>query len=354
MWEYSPDLDSYGTPMALMLLPHWTDGCIGSMEGLYFEASATTPYHFLNQNQLSERGSGAQRGLPYVGTPTREDFDLGIEHLQMLGVRYYMAYTPRMIGFARSHPELREIASSPQRCREELCPRGIEENPVRWVIFEVANSALVEGMRWEPVVLTGVGDGHTCDSVPLEEDPRGRRCEGWLDPAVEWYQDPSLWDVPLAEGGPSSWRRMRVEDWLDDPSALSARPLPRVEVTDVRQGRQSVSFRVDRVGVPVLVKVSYFPNWRAKGARGPWRVAPNSMVVVPTRHEVELYYGWEPVDVAGWVLTLAGAVAVYVAAHRGSARRHALSEERRSSVDHGDDEADARSTGALSASGAER
>ena len=40
--------------MALMLLPYWTDGCIGSMEGLYFESSATTPYHFLNQSELSE------------------------------------------------------------------------------------------------------------------------------------------------------------------------------------------------------------------------------------------------------------------------------------------------------------
>ena len=39
--------------MALMLLPHWTDGCIGSMEGLFFEASATTPFHFLTQVELS-------------------------------------------------------------------------------------------------------------------------------------------------------------------------------------------------------------------------------------------------------------------------------------------------------------
>ena len=36
-----------------MLLPFWTDGCIGSMEGLYFEASATTPFHFLNEAELS-------------------------------------------------------------------------------------------------------------------------------------------------------------------------------------------------------------------------------------------------------------------------------------------------------------
>ena len=43
LWEYQSErLGSYGTPMAPMLLPYWTDGCIGSMEGLYFEASATT------------------------------------------------------------------------------------------------------------------------------------------------------------------------------------------------------------------------------------------------------------------------------------------------------------------------
>ena len=36
LWEYDRDeLGSYGTPMAPMLLPYWTDGCIASMEGLY-------------------------------------------------------------------------------------------------------------------------------------------------------------------------------------------------------------------------------------------------------------------------------------------------------------------------------
>ncbi|MED5570611.1 MAG: hypothetical protein VYE12_04205, partial [Actinomycetota bacterium] len=44
LWENSPDNGQYGTTMALMLLPFWTDGCIGSMEALFFEASGTTPY----------------------------------------------------------------------------------------------------------------------------------------------------------------------------------------------------------------------------------------------------------------------------------------------------------------------
>jgi hypothetical protein len=54
LWENNPDNGQYGTTMALMLLPHWTDGCIGSMEGLFFEASGTTPYHFLTTAAMSE------------------------------------------------------------------------------------------------------------------------------------------------------------------------------------------------------------------------------------------------------------------------------------------------------------
>ena len=57
------------------------------------------------------------------------------------------------------------------------------------------------------------------------------------------------------------------------------------------QTDSSISFHVSRVGTPVLVKVSYFPNWHANGADGPWRVTPNLMVVVPTSHDVTLTYG---------------------------------------------------------------
>ncbi|HEY2215460.1 MAG TPA: hypothetical protein VGH31_10415, partial [Acidimicrobiales bacterium] len=33
MWQYDPSLGRFGTTMALMLLPYWSNGCIGSMEG---------------------------------------------------------------------------------------------------------------------------------------------------------------------------------------------------------------------------------------------------------------------------------------------------------------------------------
>ena len=70
-------------------------------------------------------------------------------------------------------------------------------------------------------------------------------------------------------------------------------------------GVSKVSFHVSRVGVPVVVRVSYYPRWHASGASGPWRVSPNLMVVVPTARDVTLTYGADATNEVGIALTLA-------------------------------------------------
>jgi hypothetical protein len=78
----------------------------------------------------------------------------------------------------------------------------------------------------------------------------------------------------------------------------------------VRTTDHSVSFHVSRTGVPVMVKTSYFPNWTASGANGPWRATPNFMVVVPTSHEVRLDYSTTTAEYLGRVGTVAGVFGV--------------------------------------------
>ena len=272
MWEHEEQHDRYGTPMALMLLPYWTDGCIGSMEGLYFEASATTPYHFLNQDELSTAPSNAQRDLPYgPGAPTKDEFDTGIRHLQMLGVKYYMAISTPMIDLGRTNPNLTEVASS---------------GP--WVVFEVADSELVTPLTAEPAVVEGASAGGST----------------WLNDTVSWYLDPQRWGVPLAASGPPEWQRIQPGD------VPATRPVGTTAVSNVSTSTDSISFDVTEVGVPVLVKASYFPNWKVSGADGPYRVSPNLMVVIPTSNHVSLHYGWTDVDLLGWALTLLGMIGV--------------------------------------------
>lgn len=267
MWEYEEQHDRYGTPMALMLLPFWTDGCIGSMEGLYFESSATAPYHWLNADDLSTAPSNPQRDLPYVpGAPTQRDFDRGVDHLQMLGVRYYMAISSQMIERAGANAALSRVA---------------ESGP--WVIYEVADSELVTPMANQPAVLDGVSGS-----------------QAWLDAMVPWYIDPSKWRVPLAAGGPPEWQRIGVGE---DPAVIPVEP---TGVTGISTDTDRISFDVSRIGTPVLVKVSYFPNWKVSGAEGPWRVSPNLMVVIPTSEHVTLEFGSTWVEYLGWAITLLG------------------------------------------------
>ena len=298
LWEYGAGrLGSYGTPMAPMLLPYWTDRCIGSMEGLYFEASATTPYHFLMQSELSAAPSRAQRDLPYSGL----DVARGTEHLRAMGVRYYMAFSEDALRQARAVPGLAEVASS---------------GP--WVVFEVAQSAPVTGLARLPVVVDGVG----------------RSSDSWLEGSVGAFLAEGS-DAPLlAADGPSEWPRMALPvtqeesgagggSGNDVPREQVMRRLaevlpgaaPRVDVvpavvSDVVRRDHSISFSVDRVGAPVLVHTSYFPNWSASGAEGPYRVTPNLMVVVPTGTEVRLDYGHSAVEWIALVITLGGLVAV--------------------------------------------
>ena len=282
LWEYSSDLNDYGTPMALMLLPHWTDGCIGSMEGLYFEASSTTPFHFLMQSELSQGPSRAQRDMPYRDL----DVDAGVEHLQLMGVRYYLARSPEAKAAAAANPELVEVAA---------------DGP--WIVYEVAGADVVEPLGFEPAVTTASEAQDEWLGCSEGEPP----CPG---AALDWFQDPARWDVALAADGPEEWQRLAPGD-VPEP-----RPVTPAAVSDVEIGDTSVSFTVDRPGTPVLVKMSYFPNWTVSGADGPYRVAPNLMVVVPTDTEVRLTYGRTGVDLGAALLTLVGLAGVVALARR--------------------------------------
>ena len=302
LWENNSATNAYGTTMGLMLLPFWTDGCIGSMEGLFFEASGTTPYHFIAAAAMSKQSSNPVRELRYDDN----DAQRGVRYLRELGVRYFLGFTPEAVAAARGVDGLVEVASA---------------GP--WRVFEVEGTELVVPLDVQPV-----------DVEHRPGDPRER----WLEVGTSWFQNPGDWAARPVDGGPDSWQRVgavvdearreglpgeswRSVDVVVPSEGIEPVRLPNVEVSDVVVGRESVSFSVDRTGVPVLVRVSYFPNWRADGALGPWRAAPNMMVVVPTERDVRLEFGPSLRDRASYATTFAGAIVLSAVGIRARRRR---------------------------------
>jgi phosphomannomutase len=286
MWEYEPELDQMGTPDALMLLPYWTNGCIGSQEGLYYESSATTAYHFLNAAELSDKPSDPVRSLDYPSAP---DVAEGVQHLQMLGVKYFMALTPDVQAQADADSDLQLVDTVGPFPVTYTTGSTSTAQQRTWKIYEVQNSALVTPLLYQPVVMTGVTQGG----------------QAWLTASASWYLDPTRWSVYEAASGPKDWARVS-----STTTVLPRTALPPVQVSNIREGTQSISFDVDQTGVPVLIKTSYFPNWTASGAGRVYRVTPNLMVVVPTKNHVTLDYGYTPIDWTGFLLSLLGLVGV--------------------------------------------
>jgi len=287
LWENSPDNGQYGTTMALMLLPFWTDGCIGSMEALFFEASGTTPYSFLATAAMSKQSSNPVRELRYVDN----NASVGVRHLQDLGVKYAMVRTEEAKVEARQQPELTLVASS---------------GP--WEVFEVTGAEIVVPLDVQPVVVNSRA---------------GDQRERHLELGTSWFQNPTDWAALPADDGPASWQRIdavvdvsrqegvpggpgRRVDIVVPGEPIERVELPSIEVSNVVISQDSIEFDVDQVGVPVLIRVSYFPNWSVTGADAVYRVAPNAMVVVPSSEHVSLSFGRTGLDWVTVLLSLAG------------------------------------------------
>jgi hypothetical protein len=178
LWENNSSNSEYGTTMALMLLPHWTDGCIGSMEGLFFEATASTNYHFITAAAVSESSSNPVRQLRY----TNNDAEIGVRHMQDLGVRYLMVRTDAAKAEAAINEGLEFLALSGT-----------------WEIYEVRDSNIVEALDVEPVVVS-----QSVDDWYKPGDDRERN----LELGTSWFQNRATWPAIPVDEGPEQWQRV--------------------------------------------------------------------------------------------------------------------------------------------------
>ena len=280
-YEFEP-LSRFGSLYDLQLLPSETDGCISVVNGLV-TGSPVSNLQFVAESSWSIRPERYFPDLPYEAGP---DLDVGVRYMRELGASYFLTIEASIADGARQTEGLQEVGT--------VGP---------WVLFRVEGARLVEPLAAQPIVDTALDAKDT-----------------WADASMQWFiaTDPSL--RRFSPAGPSTWQRARWQD-AGAPLPAGAEGDASVQVTDVVVGDESVRFHVDKVGVPMVVRMSWYPTWQAQGADGPWRVAPNWMVVVPTSNDVVLQVESGAMETFASVVTvlgllLAGALAVYPVVRR--------------------------------------
>lgn len=270
---------SYGGSYALSVMPYWTNGCISALTGLLTESSATALY-----SQYTIFIMSAQPAIPALPpgpiTPSY-DFTKAATQLQELGVKYVVTYSAQSAKQARHYPGLEQVAVVPR-----TGPHNTPQNS-QWRIFEFKHSATVSALSYSPAVYTGKLTYRTA--------------------GINWWSQQSNYSTVLARSGPQSWPRTSSD------IKLPHKPLPSQHISAVNVQPDSVSFHVSKLGVPVQVRVSYFPNWTAGTTGQIYQATPNMMIVVPTSHNVKMVYGSAPPVVFATVVSWATLVISIIA-----------------------------------------
>ena len=282
-WESNSELNKYGTPMSPMLIPYWTEGTHESMEGLYFESSLTTPFHFINHSEMSYKPSNPIPGLQYHTF----DMERGLSHMDVYGVEYYVSFTPEAASKAAQTDGFEQIAVT---------------EPFH--IFRLPETELVIPATHQPSVYEVPDRGLLAALIGSETvtGADGEPLPSFHDLSLEWYEDVENMQRWVVADGPEEWPRIET---LDDRPDVPL-DVPADAVSDIEVDNHRVSFTTEAIGIPHLIKISYFPNWTATGAEGPWRASPSLMVVVPTDSEVVIEFQDTWAETGGKVLTLGG------------------------------------------------
>ena len=246
MWEPNSDMNKYGTPMTLMTIPYFTEHT--SMEGLYFDSSITTPFHFISVSGLAKRPSNPVGGLSYINN----QFDQGVEHLNHLGVDYFISYTEEIESKAMDSEKLILLFSSEP-----------------FSVFKV-NSSKVELIYQDIKIFSKAS---TQDGI-LSSILRDTDINNFFDKAYESFNELD---------------KKRVIEVSNGMNIVSSKKND-LQITDLNITNNKISFFTDSPGELHLIKVSYFPNWKITNGKGPFRTSPSFMSVIPDNKYVEITF----------------------------------------------------------------
>jgi 6-pyruvoyl-tetrahydropterin synthase-like protein len=248
-----------------------------TLEGVYNQASLQTHAVYFLASELDATSPNPFRKREY----SQFDTESALRHLRLFGVGQVVALSDRLVASLDARPEARRVARVPP-----------------YSVYDIE----------------GAGGGYV---EPLAFVPVRSSWRGWRDKSYRWFTRKPLSGAHLVFTDDPRFTLTEKDEWLAPPEV----PLPGGVQAQAKVEDEAITVTTNRVGHPLLVKVSYHPRWKAEGADGPYLVSPALMMIVPRQTTVRLTYARTMADHLGLLLTGIALVAGTAVFARRRARR---------------------------------
>jgi tol-pal system protein YbgF len=267
VYEHSSSHNSAGTPRAFESLPLFSGR--STLEGIYMQSSVSSPFVFYIQSEISKEISCP---LPDYGC-SKLDLDDGIRHLQMFNVRDFIVV---------SHEVKSEIKKYPEFILRESIP---------------------------PYELYELSTNENKYVTPLRNEPVLYQTHQWKRVSYRWFKNGQINDVHLVfteKPGEADRKRFKTIVLGDDLPLLPKIPIETTCHVDEEIREEEISIKTDCIHQPLLIKITYHPNWKVEGADKVYLASPSFMLIFPDRENVRLSFSKTEKEYAGIFLTLTG------------------------------------------------
>ncbi len=249
-YEHSMRHQGAGTVRAFENLPLFSGR--STLEGVYIQGSLSVPFIFYVQSEMSQKPSTPIPDYNY----SRFNLIKAHEHLKLFNVGEVILVEPDTIGAARRSP---------------LFDFAYRAGPYEVYRVEGNTGKYVEPLTHKPVMVS---------------------TKDWRRLAYKWFRLGDL-TVPMVfkeKGGQKDLKRFHV---LKDPDVRKLPKTPLNPSGPLAEVVEEEEIHIDNAtpGVPLLIKISYHPNWKVEGADQIYLVSPAFMLVYPRETSVRLYYG---------------------------------------------------------------
>jgi hypothetical protein len=265
MFEHSEIHNRFGSSRAFENIPLFSGRA--TLEGVFHQASQSSPFIFYLQSEASEKTSGPFPQYTY----TRLNPEKALPHLRLFNVGELVVVTDKAKAAYDAHPEFERTFTN-----GAYAVYRVKDLDPRYVVPAAHTPVLYEGSDWKLAF-------------------------------YRWYRHPELLDIPLVPAallGDHDARQMGLR--TDTIERLPKEPILGDCEVSSRLENYRITFHTACPDRPHIVKVSYFPRWTAGDTARIVPVSPGYMLVYPNRADVEIKYARLPIDWIGVVMTGSG------------------------------------------------